>query len=189
MYTASSFIYAGSSTTTRSADVASNVAYTRAADNIKMYRINNSDWFDEDGGTFNIHFTGGNGYISNILNLHNNDGSSTNVIHLLRNSVAATPTTQMRFVNYDANGSSDFATNLAGLANMKVAFGYEQNNYAVADNNGNLVTDTSVAVPVISEMEIGSFLGGRYWNGHIKKLSYYGQRLSNAELQALTENN
>jgi hypothetical protein len=174
---------------TRSADVASSVAYTRAADNIKMYHINNSDWFGEDGGTFNIHFTGGNGYISNILNLHNNDGSSTNVIHLLRNSVAATPTTQMRFVNYDANGSSDFATNLAGLANMKVAFGYEQNNYAIADNNGNLVTDTSVSVPAISEMEIGSFLGGRYWNGHIKKLSYYGQRLSNAELQALTENN
>ena len=90
---------ASTGTVTRSADVASSTAYTRAADNIKMYHINNSDWFDEDGGTFNIHFTGGNGYISNILNLHNNDGSSTNVIHLLRNSVAATPTTQMRFVN------------------------------------------------------------------------------------------
>ena len=73
----------------------------------------------------------------------------------------------------------------------KIANAFAEDNFASSANGSVATTDTSGLVPrKINAMYIGAF----YVNydpfcGHIKKISYYPERLTNAELQALTENN
>jgi len=45
-----------------------------------------------------------------------------------------------------------------------------------------------VNIPKLTRMTIGDGEGINYIGGHIKKIAYYPERLSNGEITALTEN-
>jgi hypothetical protein len=69
---------------------------------------------------------------------------------------------------------------------FKMAIAYAENDVAVS-RNGTLGTDNSVALPVVSNLFIGS--GGSsfgFLNGHLKSIRYWPRRLTNAQLQELT---
>jgi hypothetical protein len=71
------------------------------------------------------------------------------------------------------------------------AFAYNVNDFAIRTNGGASASaaanDSSGTVPVVSRLDIGSFLGSSaFINGTIRKLAYYPLRVTNAQLQALT---
>ena len=84
-----------------------------------------------------------------------------------------------------ASGSSVVNLEFGNTKTANVFFthaaAYKVNDFASAWNGGNLLTDTSGAVPSVSRMEIGCI------NGHIRSLRYYPKRLTNTELQTLTQ--
>jgi hypothetical protein len=71
----------------------------------------------------------------------------------------------------------------------KNAFAYAVNDFAVSLNGGTVVTDLAGTLPTVSVFTIGGLDGNtaNRLNGHIKRLAYYPKRLSNTELQAITQ--
>ena len=75
--------------------------------------------------------------------------------------------------------------------NIKVALAFQENDFAFTFSNNTTVyttTPSSGTIPDVNYVSIGEQNGG-YINGTIRKIAYYPERLSNVELQALTENN
>jgi hypothetical protein len=72
----------------------------------------------------------------------------------------------------------------------KYALAFQRDNFARAYDGSNLATDTVGGVPTnLTRLLIGGLDGATiYWlNGHVAKFAFYPQRLSNATLQAMTE--
>jgi hypothetical protein len=69
------------------------------------------------------------------------------------------------------------------------SIGYKVDDCATAVNGGTLTTDTSALIPVVNQLTIGyaPYFTASRLNGHIRKLAYYPRRISNTELQALTQ--
>jgi hypothetical protein len=57
---------------------------------------------------------------------------------------------------------------------------------ALCANGGTVGTATTYAPPLVTQMEIGRQLNALYFGGHIKRLTYWGSRLSNETLERLT---
>jgi len=72
----------------------------------------------------------------------------------------------------------------------KLGLAYKENDVAFTSNGGAVNTDTSAAMPAgLNTLAIGgySYSTGQQINGHIKSVKYYPLRLSNEQLQALTQ--
>jgi hypothetical protein len=67
----------------------------------------------------------------------------------------------------------------------KMAGSYIANNAQFSQNNGSVVTDSSCTIPTVSQMQIGNLITGRNLSGNIKKIIYYPQALTAAQLQSL----
>jgi hypothetical protein len=85
---------------------------------------------------------------------------------------------------------TQFALSLPGtyVPNVPAKFGfaYRVNDFVATVNGAAPVADTSGAVPVVSQFNIGSLPNGNQFNGRIRRIVFYPTRLSNAQLQALT---
>jgi hypothetical protein len=69
----------------------------------------------------------------------------------------------------------------------KAAFAYKQNDFAVTLNGGVVGTDVSGTVPTVTTLKLGADSAAMgTLNGHIKRLTYFPTRKSNAELQVLS---
>jgi len=74
--------------------------------------------------------------------------------------------------------------------NFKVGYVFKTNDFNLAVNGTAYTTDTSGVVPTgLSTLLIGSIydVGTNLMNGHIKQIQYYPKRLSNEELELLTQ--
>ena len=69
----------------------------------------------------------------------------------------------------------------------RVAAAYSANNFAGSYNGIAPVSDLSGTVPAPNRLEIGAIGGSAMWNGTIRRLVYWGQRLPNNVLQAITQ--
>ncbi|MFM6212482.1 hypothetical protein, partial [Planktothrix sp.] len=69
---------------------------------------------------------------------------------------------------------------------LKIAIGIARNNYLLATDGSQAISDTSCAIPVVNKIDIGHYAGSDQLNGTIKRLAYYPRRLANSELQLLT---
>ena len=89
----------------------------------------------------------------------------------------------------DVNG--DLITDvLNGKTSLKVAYAKAENDAAGVANGGSVLTDTNNGqFSQVVYLYIGAGSGGTsdLLNGHIKSIKYYPRRLTNAQLQALTE--
>jgi hypothetical protein len=87
-------------------------------------------------------------------------------------------------IQANINGGSIVANNTP----FKIAGAYKANDFAVSLNGAAVVTDTSGTIPVVDRLGLGSSINQNslYLNGHIRRITYYPRRLSNAELQAIT---
>jgi hypothetical protein len=69
----------------------------------------------------------------------------------------------------------------------KVAIAYKTNNFAASVNGQTPTTDTTVTIPTVDRAQIGGASSADVVNGHFRKVFYYPQRLTNAEVQAFSK--
>lgn len=158
---------------------------TRAADSASMTGANFSSWYRQDEGTlvadsksFGPATVSGTGTAFSVT-----DGTINN---------------RIRIGNYVTGGisSSDIATagvvqaswsTTVAVANyLKSIIAYKFNDIAAVFNAGAVQLDNGANIPIVLQCQIGNAETGRNLNGHIKRITYYPKRLSDAQLQALT---
>jgi len=115
------------------------------------------------------------------------DGSSDNILLIRRISPFVLRTTiraaAALVVDLNHNNSINIGQQLTR------AIGYKSSDYASALNGQAVVTSSAAAVPSgIDQVNIGSSINNdNQVNGTIRRLVYWGQRLPNSTLQAITQ--
>jgi len=158
-------------------------ALTRNADVATMTGTNFSDWYNATEGTLVAQALIPQVVQSSAL-FCVSDGTSAERIQLRKS------TTQVVGVVVDNNSSQASIT--AGTWTSTTAaqvgtLGYKVNSFACATNGSTLGTDTSGTIPTVTQAEIGFGQASTYANGWIQKLSYYPQRLTDAEIRAFSK--
>lgn len=80
----------------------------------------------------------------------------------------------------------DSGQNAANLTEHKMAVAWAANDFATAVNGNAAVTDTSGTLPTVTTLEVGVNQANNYFNGTIKRLTYFPTRRTDADLQVLT---
>lgn len=164
-------------------------AVTRAADSALVTGTNFSDWYNQTEGTFvcgavNQFVTGAVGktwlHVSTAT-LNDRYTGQVSTVGKPQLFVVSGGTTQV-------NGIGATLATLVANTPFKTAFGYKVNDFAIAVDGQTAVTDTLGALPVaVDRMRIGGIsTTNTPFNGHIRSVSYYNTRLTNAELQRLS---
>lgn len=174
-----------SAQTTRAADVSSSAQATRSADAVSM--PTSAAWFNQNEGTLYVE-AGTNGlgtsnkypWLSRL-----DDGSNDNKIGFWIND----PSGDFVAAQIKNTGILQLDTTSAAVATVgtpiKAVLGYKTNDSAFSINGGAATVDTACTIPVINRLFIGN--GDYPLNGYVKRIAYYPRRLSNAELQGLTQ--
>jgi hypothetical protein len=157
---------------------------TRNADAASMTGANFSSWYRADEGS--LYFEGGipSNYSAGFQVLYSlNDTTVNNNIQPAVNAAGDVINVEMKVGNSVVAGFYPAYT--SGAA--KLVFAYKVNDVNFALNSVSGTTDTTATVPVVSQLNFGTNQsGGNVLNGHIRKLAYYPQRLTNSQLTAIT---
>jgi len=165
---------------------------TRNADAASMTGTNFSSWYRQDEGTvygdFNCFHVDSSVYDAPAIFSISNNTVNNRWSVFIDNGTFSTRLVRQGFVSTDypvisggthTSGTQQKISYAVGL-NQLAAIGYDGNTYQA--------TTSPASMPVVDRLYIGArYDGGYKLNGTIKKLSYYPTRLTNAELQALTE--
>jgi hypothetical protein len=158
---------------------------TRTADQATITGQNFSQWYNQSEGTFvaeatipadrdgtsgNYYFDASDGTLANAVRVVDVNGTRAQIftggVTQFNNTVGAEPTTTVKFaLAFAANDAILCVGGVLGTA------------------------DTSVTLPVVNALAIGvrgDFSNNTQANGHIRRITYFPARLSNAQLQALT---
>lgn len=174
---------AGAFATSYIPTVASQV--TRTADQASIVAPNFAPWYNQSEGTFVVEASTIRPTSVSAANfaVAASDGTSNE-----RNQIVF-DTTQVTASTFDG-GVSQALLAASYMANSvaKVAFAYAANNFAASFNGAAATTDTSGTLPIVDRLTLGSNWAASnfFLNGHIRRISYYPSRLSNAQLQALS---
>jgi hypothetical protein len=154
---------------------------TRSADSASMVGANFSDWYRADEGSFYCDFTKfAPASIEGVFSI--DDGTQNNRFDYRAGQglvTSSTNNTAYAVLNVGAVGAN---------TPTKTVGSYKVNDFAASKNSGIVQTDNSGVLPTtITTFNIGSLSGSlNKLNGTIKRISYYPQRLTNTNLQALT---
>lgn len=153
---------------------------TRNADVVSMTGTNFSSWYNATSGA--ILARSRQSVITGTRpSIYISDGTANNIISL--RGLVANPELYIR-------ATTDQVQIDAGTLTANSSFGlvgaWATNNCAAAINGGAAVTDTSATIPTVDRMLIGSD-GTNYLNGQIERISYWPQRITNAEAQAFSK--
>ena len=155
---------------------------TRAADVASITGSNFSSWYNQTEGTVfaegSILNTSANRFIANIT-----DSGVTEEIGLYWTTVFGS------LVNDNGVAQANsFGGTVTANSRTLHSFGYKLNDFQGYGNGTALSTDTSGTLPTVDRLTIGSRVNSSFWlNGTIKRLVYWGQRLPNNVLQAITQ--
>jgi hypothetical protein len=157
---------------------------TRVADSAVMTGVNFSSWFNPSEGSFFADFSmiGINASAGGSAVYSANDGTTSNRIRL--NYTGSTTLTADIAVGGTAQVALASITALSTYA--KHALSYKTNDSASTINGGAVGTDTVCTMPVVSQFQIGLLVSTGPMNGYIRRLTYYPQALTAANLQAVT---
>jgi hypothetical protein len=167
---ATSYIPTVASTVSRSADVAT------------MTGTNFSSWYNQSEGTF----------VAEASKYANVDGYAFTAdaglaANLVGGGVLASGA---GFSSINAGGVAQAFQSVGSIAPnsvFKIAVAAATNNANVAANGAVSTTDTTVTMPTVDRLQIGSYVGvSTRLNGHIRAIAYYNTRLPNTQLQTLT---
>ncbi len=152
---------------------------TRGADN---FYLPLGGWFNASEDTAYAEYFWPYPVINNKGVYSFNNGSPTNKTDLRSNGIT---NTSVGGVNQESL-SGGFQQ---GVVN-RFAKGIELNNVAVSANGGTVSVDTSVSIPVVSRLDVGGLDASSSdlkLNGYLQKLRIYPRRVSNTQLQLLTQ--
>ena len=155
---------------------------TRAADAVELPA---SSWYDNSGTLFvDFNMTGDTtGTYGNIIQLVEDSSSrwgfiTTNSDNALKSIIYDAPN-----LTFPSIGTLTYGTDMQ--LSMTSPNGTQVVN---SINGGNVITTTSTAFPNPTSLYIGKTISdNNNFTGTFKKIAYYPQRLSNATLQAMTE--
>ena len=172
---------AGSFATSYIPTVASQV--TRSADSASMTGSNFSSWYRADEGTvYAVHSAP---VAANRDLLAINDGTGNNSIELYALSTSAIKA----YINNKNALQMDVTVGSPVTGTNQSSLFYKLNDSGGSLNGAAVVADTSCVVPTVDRLTIGYYATGfNFWNGTIKRIAYYPKRLSNTELQGITNN-
>jgi sugar lactone lactonase YvrE len=185
-YGPTSYIPTTDAAKTRSADSYTSVAQTRVPDFASMTGANFSDWYNQDEGTV---YTEAN---------YANTSSYCTVVNLTKGGIY-TVSDAMRIIGWnDGTERIGFiaANNVSSVSGIlsdstaditKRVFAFAQNSQNFSRNGSISTDDTSVTLPLVLECRLGATSPtGFFLNGHIRRLAFFPERLSNEKIQAMT---
>ena len=163
-------------------------AATRNADVVQITGTNFSSWYRQDEGTWLgdafREFAVPAGQFPVIVDARTTGASpNVNQFSYLLESIAGT------FIAVGGAVQSELYPPVpGGTRRRRVASAYAANNFAASVNGSTPLLDSTGSVGSVTSMTIGSVTGsGQYLNGTIRRLVYWGQRLPNNVLQAITQ--
>ena len=155
---------------------------TRSADVATMTGTNFSSWYNATQGTFVAQFTPSTISGTRAV-LDANDNTANESIRL--QNVSADPFFTVTDGGVD-QANIDAGT-VAANTSYKMAAAYTLNDFAASIGGGSVGTDASGTLPTVNQLQIGNSAAGNRLNGQIRSINYYTSRLSNAQLQTLTQ--
>jgi hypothetical protein len=165
----------------------SGTAVTRAADVCSISGSNYSSWASNSAFTIFTEAASASGaaYTGHvyIIGASFNDG----VIHYRQ--ADSQPVARVRTSGVDEYGANGSGAIWSGSSSNRFALALSSTSGRQA-SNGLLqpaTDDTSIALPAMSSLTIGSLLGFQSLNGHIRRLVYWRERLANNVLQSITQ--
>jgi hypothetical protein len=157
---------------------------TRSADVASITGSNFSSWYNQTQGTVHVawQFIGRNSSVAQTACNISNGGSDQFIPTFASASNTLSTNT---FVTNVSQGRLDLSGTPAALIPYRSATAYDASGRAFTINGVVPVSGTG-SLPAVTQIEIGSSLGGGIVNGTIKRLTYWPQRLPNSTLQAIT---
>lgn len=146
---------------------------TRARDDAVVSQV--SPWYRADEGTLYLegaHFSGASA--NSGIDLRSDAPNKFS----FRNGLLVVNTSSASEANITYLGDN-------GIVSKK-AFAFKQNDISVARNGSIVGSDTSINLPPVSELRFSIDNTSFSYNGHIRQIKYFPQRLANTQLQALT---
>jgi hypothetical protein len=176
---------AGAFATSYIPTVASTV--TRNADNVSMTGTNFSDWYNASEGAF----------VTQVSLLNISAGHLLTAFQGYSDVMRVRMLSSIPTANITVGGASQFNStsqgSLGAITTNEIfssALAYKQNDTSFAAKGVSVSTDTSVnLVTAPSRLAIGSLdnVGSGSMTGHMRRVFYYPQRLSNAEIAAFSK--
>jgi hypothetical protein len=161
---------------------------TRNADVATMTGTNFSNWYNSTQGAIEVQY--------DIIGLTKTFGMATQIDDGTLNNRIVNIGQEFQSPNVASgsfittSGSAQMGiypnTNLAINTLYQNCISYQSNNCANAVNTV-ILTDNTVNIPTVNTLRIGSRISDGYLNGHIAKINYWPQRISDAETQAFTK--
>ena len=158
---------------------------TRAADVCKITGDDFSSWYNQSEGTVfakSSYFGLSTGSLDIIYEI--NDGGTANRHHLMLREADDDLRIQTR--SGSVNGFEQLFSRPAENQLFSNALGYKINDCASSLDGSNPVNDNSVQIPTVDRMFIGSRNLGDFLNGHISRIAYYSERLTDTQLEVIT---
>jgi len=158
----------------------SGASATRSADDASITGENFSSWYRQDEGS--LYCEAAKRDVSYSVVPVSVDGGPSDYIFL---NLRSTESFEIKKNNsYQVSGLG--FSNVDAETYHKIIGAYKKDNSAISLNGIDALTDTDCEIPAINRLAIGS-TSGVAQNCHIKKISYYSQRLTNEQLQQLTK--
>jgi hypothetical protein len=156
---------------------------TRAADVAVMTGTQFSPWYNQNEGTIIASWSTTSVVVPTALGVFGvSDGTANERIQIRRVPAA----NEASFIVVDG-GVVQYNTPITASSGINIsALAYRVNDF-ISANNGTLgAADLSGTLPTPTQAEIGFGQGLTYLNGHLRNVTYYPTRLTDAQLQALT---
>jgi hypothetical protein len=165
-------------------------ALTRNADVASMTGTNFSSWYNASQGTIFVQssrFTTSTVDNQTIFSIQNAGSQADGILGRYRLTTGI-----FRIFGSNAGAANQFILDGTAVANnvvCKGALGNATNDVGLSFNAGAVTTDLLSTIGSVSMMLLGSIDTGdlSYLNGHLQKFNFYSQRLTNAELQAISK--
>jgi hypothetical protein len=162
---------------------------TRAADVATMTGANFSNWFNPVEGTTLVEASTLPNVTAAALTHAISDGTFNQSIY--GNFSGGNLYVGANALNGGINQASGIGSfSIAASTNItKDAFAYKQDNFGESCNGATPKVDLVGTIPAVNRLYIGSNWSGagNFLNGHIRSFTYYRSRLSNGQLQTLTQ--
>ena len=158
---------------------------TRAADVASITGANFSSWYNQTEGTVFAEATKNSSGTSGFPRIAQiSDSTNNNAITIIW---AESISRLYGAINTGGVTQADVGNNsVAQAAPHKTALAVKINDFAISNDGLNAVTDASGSMPLVDRLFIGKDVGASSLGGTIKRLVYWGQRLPNNVLQAIT---
>ena len=153
---------------------------TRSADNAFMYNIDQSDWFKQGEGTIYTNLTQLTGADNTIVFYNNDIGINDECLQ-----IKAFATRQFQIRRFGAQLLVDLDNGTPpDNQEYKIGIAYKTDDIALSLDGNTPSTDTSSSIPFVDTIQF-SYLNTE--SHYFKKFSYYPLRLTDNEIQDLSE--